>query len=147
MGPVRKQVVFLMKIKDFTFLFKIIFLKKRITQLSKFIKETFKFKTKNSTTCFWCQISKISYVGQAFIFQSFISVFTWGQSWWLYQTIAPSYRKVFQGKSVILYFKYTFFLFPRLLVCLFASFSSTNFMLLGQVFTFKRCFLLSLSDQ
>ena len=139
MGPVRKQVVFLMKIKDSTFLFKIIFLKKRITQLSKFIKETFQFKTKNSTTCFWWQTSKISYVGWTFIFQSFISVFTWGQSWWLYQTIFPSHRKVFQGKSVILCFKYTFFLFPRMLACLFASFSSTNFMLLGQVFNFKHC--------
>ena len=38
-----------------------------------------------------------------------------------------------------------FFLFPNMLICLSNIFSSTNVMLLGQVFTLKRCFLLSRS--
>ena len=38
-----------------------------------------------------------------------------------------------------------FFLFPKMLICPSEIFSSTNIMLLGQVFTLKPCFLLSLS--
>ena len=53
--------------------------------------------------------------------------------------------KVFQGKSLILYMQHTFFLFPKMLICPSDIFSSTNIMLLGQVSTLKRCFLLSVS--
>ena len=38
-----------------------------------------------------------------------------------------------------------FFLFRKMLICPSDIFSSTNVMLLGQVFTMKRCFILSLS--
>ena len=57
----------------------------------------------------------------------------------------PSNRKVFQGKSVILYEQHTFFLSPKVLIFSSDIFSSTNVMLLGQVFTLKSCFKLNLS--
>ena len=50
--------------------------------------------------------------------------------------------KYFKEKLVILYLQHTFFLAPKMLICPSDIFSST-FMLLGQSFTLKRCFLLA----
>ena len=107
------RLTFRMKIKHSVFLFKIIFLKKKTTQLYKFIKESFQFKIKNSMICFWKQTSKVNYVGWTFIFQPLNSVFIQGQCQWLYQTIFPSSRKVFQEKSVILFLQHIFFCFRK----------------------------------
>ena len=71
--------------------------------------------------------------------------FYMGIVWWLYETIFPSNRKTFQGKSLILKLYHTFFLFPKMLICPSDLFCGTNVMLLGQAVTLKCCFLLSFS--
>ena len=65
--------------------------------------------------------------------------------WLVYEAFFPTNRTVFQGKSVTLRLSHTFFLFPKMLIYPSSIFSSTNVMLLGQVFTLERYFLLSLS--
>ena len=68
LGLLENRLTFLMKIKHSTFLLKIIFLKKRTTELYKFIKESFQFKIKISKIFFQWQTSEVNYVGWTFAF-------------------------------------------------------------------------------
>ena len=90
---------FFSKIKHSAFLFKIIFLKKKITQLYKFIKHSFQFGIKNPEVCLQEHLKLIMSDGHSYISHSILLLC--GQRWWLYQTSFPSNRKVFQGKSLI----------------------------------------------
>ena len=53
----------------------------------------------------------------------------------------------FLPREKIIYLQHIFFLSPNMLICPSNIFSSTTVMLLGQVFTFKRSFLLELSTR